>query len=62
MPARLYTFLMRNGSIPYRELTPHCVFELGPNTGTRHMDILYLAIGIGFFAVMTGYARWAAKA
>jgi len=26
------------------------------------MDIVYLAVGIGFFAVMAGYARWAAKA
>jgi hypothetical protein len=53
---------MQNPSIPYRELTPHPVFKRGPITGTRHMDMLYLAAGIGFFAVMAGYARWAAKA
>ena len=34
----------------------------GPHQGTRTMDIVYLAVGIGFFAVMAGYARWAAKA
>ena len=26
------------------------------------MDVVFLAIGVGFFALMAVYARWAAKA
>jgi hypothetical protein len=33
-----------------------------PERRVRMYDLIYLAVGLGFFALMSAYARWAGQA
>ncbi len=33
-----------------------------PKGGFAMYDLIYLAVGLGFFAAMSAYARWASQA
>jgi hypothetical protein len=53
----LYAILMRGGLVLHGSLTPfRRIFSSGPMEDLAMADLVYLCIGLAFFAVVGGYA------